>query len=136
MIKFFSKYKIIFYFINFSLILLYLFPGSLLGWLLYKDKRIQPQITPDFSISSLSISSNHFYVFILISIIGFLSFIKKKEIKPLIVYLVILSIILEIFHLIIPERNFQWSDLFGNLLGVFIVILINNLINTYGFFKK
>ena len=136
MIKFFSKYKIIFYSINFSLILLYLYPGSLLGWLLYKDKKIQPQITPDFSISSLSISSNHFYVFILISIIGFLSFIKEKEIKPLTVYLVILSIILEIFHLIIPERNFQWSDLFGNLLGVFIVILINNLINTYGFFKK
>jgi hypothetical protein len=136
MIKFFSKYKIIFYSINFSLILLYLYPGSLLGWLLYKDKKIQPQITPDFSISSLSISSNHFYVFILISIIGFLSFIKEKEIKPLIVYLVILSVILEIFHLIIPERNFQWSDLFGNLLGVFIVILINNLINIYGFFKK
>ena len=59
--KFFINHKIIFYCINFSLIFLYLFPGSLLGWVMYDDKNIQPQITPDFIISS-----NHFYVFILI----------------------------------------------------------------------
>ena len=59
-----------------------------------------------------------------------------REIKGLIVYLIFLGIFLEILHLIIPERSFQWSDLFGNLLGVFIVILINNLINKYGLFKK
>ena len=45
MIKFFSNYKIIFYSINFSLILLYLFPGSLPGLLFYGDKKIQPVIT-------------------------------------------------------------------------------------------
>ena len=113
------------------MIFLYLFPGSLLGLIIYNDKKIQPQITPDFVVSS-----NHFFVFVLISIIGFLSFIKAKQIKYLIIYLVFLSIFLEIFHLIIPERSFQWLDLFGNLLGVVIVIFINNLINKYGFFKK
>ena len=131
MIKFFSTYKIIFYLINFFFIFLYLFPGSLLGIALYDDKRIQPQITNDFIISS-----NHFYVFVLISIIGFLTFIKLKQINYLIVYLVLLSIILEIFHLIIPSRSFQWSDLFGNFFGVIIVILANNLIKKYGVFKK
>ncbi len=131
MIKFFSTYKIIFYLINFFFIFLYLFPGSLLGIALYGDKRIQPQITNDFIISS-----NHFYVFVLISIIGFLTFIKLKQINYLILYLVLLSIILEIFHLIIPSRSFQWSDLFGNFFGVIIVILANNLIKKYGVFKK
>jgi len=131
MIKFFSNYKIIFYSINFSLIFLYLFPGSLLGWLFYGDKKIQPQITPDFIISS-----NHFYVFILLSLVGFFTFIKFNQIKILIVYLILLSIFLEIFHLIIPERSFQWADLFGNLLGVVIVILIKSLINKYEVFKK
>ena len=131
MIKFFSTYKIIFYLINFFFIFLYLFPGSLLGIALYGDKRIQPQITNDFIISS-----NHFYVFVLISIIGFLTFIKLKQKNYLIVYLVLLSIILEIFHLIIPSRSFQWSDLFGNFFGVIIVILANNLIKKYGVFKK
>ena len=131
MIKFFSKFKFIFYFINFFLIFLYLFPGSLLGWLFFGDKKIQPQITPDFIVSS-----NHFYVFALLSLVGFLSFIKLEHKKYLIIYLIILSTILEILHLVIPERSFQWSDLFGNLLGVIVVIFINNLINKYGGFKK
>ena len=131
MIKFFSKFKIIFYTINFFLIFLYLFPGSLLGWFFFGDKKIQPQITPDFIVSS-----NHFYVFVLISLVGFLSFIKLEHKKYLIIYLIILSIILEILHLVIPERSFQWSDLFGNLLGVILVIFINNLINKYVFTKK
>ena len=131
MIKFFSNYKIIFYLMNFLLIFLYLFPGSIIGWLFYGNIKKQPQITSDFIISS-----NHFYVFIIISIIGFFTFIKIKQVKNLIIYLILLSLILEIFHLFIPERSFQWSDLFGNLFGVLIVILMKNLINKYGIFKK
>ena len=131
MINFFSKYKLIFYFINFSLIFLYLFPGSLLGYLIYGNKKIQPQITPDFFISS-----NHFYVFILLSTIGFLTFKKKKLISYLIFYLITLSIALEILHILIPERSFEWSDLFGNFLGVIVVIFIRNLINKYVYIKK
>ena len=131
MTNFFSKFKIIFYFLNVILIFLYLFPGSLLGIIIYDNKNIQPQLTSDFFISS-----NHFYVFTLISIIGFLSFIKKKHIRLLAIYLFLLSIILETFHLIIPERSFEWLDLLGNLLGVFIVIISNILIKKYGYFKK
>ena len=131
MIKFFSNYKIVFYSINFSLVFLYLFPGSLIGQVFYGSKKIQPQITPDFIISS-----NHFYVFVLVSIIGFLTFIKKSQIKALVLYLILLSIVLELLHLIIPERTFQWSDIFGNLIGVVVVILIRNLIKKYGVYKK
>ena len=131
MINFFSNHKIIFYLTNFSLIFLYLFPGSLIGLVLYSDKKIQPQITSNFIISS-----NHFYVFILLSIISFLSFNKLGQSKIVAIYLILLSIILEIFHIIIPERSFQWSDLFGNLMGVIIVIFIRNLINKYGDFNK
>ena len=131
MINFFSKFKIIFYCSNFFLILLYLFPGSLLGLIIYNDKKIQPQITSDFIVSS-----NHFIAFAFISIIGFFTFRKKKEIIPLIFYFIFLSIILEIFHLIIPERSFQWADLLGNLLGVVIVIFINSFINIYEISRK
>ena len=131
MIKFFSKFKIVFYSINFILIFLYIFPGSLLGLILYNNKKIQPQITPDFVVSS-----NHLYVFLFISVIGFLSFIKSEKSKYLITYLIFISIFLETLHLVIPERSFQWSDLFGNLLGVMIVISVKNLINKYEIFKK
>ena len=129
--KFFSKYKIIFYFSNFFLVFLYIFPGSLLGMIIYDNKNKQPQITPDFIVSS-----NHFYVFVFISTLGFLSFIKQKQTNNLIIYLLFLSIILEMLHLFIPDRSYQWSDLFGNLSGVIVVIVINNLINKYGLFKK
>ena len=131
MIKFFSNYRIIFYSLNIFLITSYLFPGSLVGWFIYGNKKIQPQITPDFIISS-----NHFYVFILISAIGFLSFKNQNQIKNLIIYLVLLSLILEILHLFIPERSFQLSDLFGNFLGVIVVIFVRKLINKYGVSKK
>ena len=131
MIKFFSNYRIIFYSLNIFLVTLYLFPGSLVGWFIYGNKKIQPQITPDFIISS-----NHFYVFIIISAIGFLSFKNQNQIKNLIIYLVLLSLILEIFHLFIPERSFQLSDLFGNFLGVIVVIFVRKLINKYGVSKK
>ena len=48
MINFFSKYKFIFYLSNFILLVLYLFPGSLLGCFSYNDCQLQPQITKDF----------------------------------------------------------------------------------------
>ena len=131
MMNFFSKYKIIFYFVNFFLIFLYLFPGSLLGYVIYKDINTQPQITSNFIISS-----NHFYSFVLISVIGFLTFIRLKQNKYLIIYLISLSIILELFHLIISARSFQWSDLFGNLSGVIVVISIYHFIRKYALFKK
>ena len=131
MIKFFSNNKIIFYSINCCLFILYLFPGSLIGCYLYNDCTIQPQITRD-----LIISSNHLYAFALLSIVGFLTYEEPKKIKLLIIYLIFLSIILEVLHIVIPERSFQWSDLFGNLLGVIIVIFFYNINKKYEFFKK
>ena len=127
MTKFFSKNKVIFYLINLIIIIFYIFPGSILGLAIYNDINIQPQITPDFIISS-----NHFYLFVVLSIIGLLTFMTTKQRKYLIIYLLVLSIILELFHFVIPSRSFQWSDLFGNLFGVFVVIFLNSFINKYG----
>ena len=123
MISFFSKYKIIFYLSNFILILLYLFPGSLIGYFLYGDFKLQPQITPDYIISS-----NHLYAFVILSLIGFLTYKNSKKIKYLSLYLIVVSIFIEIIHNFIPERSFEYSDLFGNLAGVIIVIIVFNLL--------
>ena len=75
-------------------------------------------------------------MFVLVSIIGFFTFIKENQVKNLMIYLFLISLVLELLHLIIPHRTFQWSDIFGNLIGVVVVILIRNLINKYGVFKK
>ena len=113
--KFFSYLKIVFYIANFVLIVLYVFPGSILGWLLYGNVALQPQITSDFLVSS-----NHVYAFTAISILGYLSY-EKKKLNFIFIYLFFLSIFLEVLHLIIPNRGFEFSDLFGNVLGVLLI---------------
>ena len=119
-------FKIGFYTSNIILIILYLFPGSILGWFLYNDHLVQPQITKNFIISS-----NHFYSFVVLSSLGVLSFHNTKKINFLIIYLFLLSIILELFHIIIPNRGFEMSDLFGNIVGVILVILIYKIVIRY-----
>ena len=126
MIKFFSKYKLIFYISNFILIVLYLFPGSLIGCFLYNDCQLQPQLTKDFLVST-----NHLYAFSLLSIIGLFTYNNSKKLNFLNIYLISLSIILEISHLFIPVRSFELSDLFGNILGVVIVLIINLFYKKY-----
>ena len=125
MINYFSKYKFIFYLCNFILIFLYLFPGSVLGWFLYKDLSLQPKITPDFIVST-----NHLYAYIVLSVVGFLTFRKNNQFIILSIYLIFLSIVLEVLQYFIPNRSFEFSDLFGNIAGVIIAIII------FYFFKK
>ena len=124
-------FKIGFYFANIILITLYLFPGSIFGCFLYDDCYIQPQITKDLFVGDFIISANHVYAFILLTSLGVLSFHNTKKINFLIVYLFLLSIILELFHIIIPVRGFELSDLFGNIVGVILVILIYKIVIRY-----
>ena len=117
---------------NLILIIFYLYPGSIFGCYLYNNCYVQPQITKNFIFSSVYlISSNHVYVFIILSFFGMLAYHGSNKVKFLIIYLFSLSIILELFHLIIPNRGFEWSDLFGNILGVIFVIIIYKVKNKY-----
>ena len=119
--------KIIFHISNILLIVMYLFPGSILGWLLYGNIQKQPQITSDFILSS-----NHIYAFLILSTLGFLSY-YNKNIKILFSYLFFISIFLELLHHVIPQRSFEYKDLFGNFFGVLIVFLVFYF---YKFLKK
>ena len=108
-----------FHCINLILIVFYLYPGSIFGYVLYNNSSIQPQITRD-----LLVSSNHFYIFVFLSTVGILAYKNSKKINFLINYLFILSILLEFFHILIPNRSFELSDLFGNIIGVIVIIFI------------
>ena len=70
--------KTIFHILNIVLIIFYLFPGSILGCFFFNDCKIQPQITKNFIISS-----NHFYAFGLVTIVGFFTYKGSKKIKLL-----------------------------------------------------
>ncbi len=122
----------VFYIANLVLIILYLFPGSIIGCLFYDDCLNQVEITSNIIITSnFFISSNHLYSFILISILGFFVYRNTKKIKFLIIYLFSLSIILELLHIIIPIRAFEWEDLIGNILGVILIIIAYKIKDKY-----
>ena len=113
--------KQFFYLSNVVLFIFYLYPGSIFGCFIYSDCKNQPQLTRDFLVSS-----NHVYVFFIISILGLIVF--KHKLKNIFIYLICISILLEIMHLIIPERGFELGDLFGNIIGVFISFLVFKII--------
>ena len=123
-----QKTKILFNIINTIFIVLYVYPGSILGFAIYGEFNKQPQITQDF----LSISSNHVYAFFVLSLLGLIAYYKSNKIL-IFNYLILSSIILEVLHLVIPNRSFQYSDLFGNITGVLLSIL---LFIIYDFRKK
>ena len=123
-----SKTKILFNIINTIFIVLYVYPGSILGFLIYGELSKQPQLTSDF----ISISSNHLYAFLVLSLLGLIAYYKSKKLLIL-NYLILSSIILEVLHLIIPNRSFQYSDLFGNIIGVLLSIII---IKIFNFWRK
>ena len=117
--------KFIFHTGNILLIVFYLFPGSILGCLLYNDCKNQPQLTPDFIVST-----NHVYAFVIISLLGFVTYAKDKAFKIIIAYFFFIAVFLELAHIIIPERGFEIKDLGGNIVGVvisFVIFLIFKL---------
>jgi len=122
------KTKILFHILNIIFIILYIYPGSILGYLIHRNFSKQPQLTSDF----FAMSSNHVYAFFLLSVWGLFGYYKVKK-YFIIYYLIFISIILEILHLIIPNRTFQFDDLFGNIVGVLLSII---LINIYNFWRK
>ena len=122
-----SKIKILFQVLNVIFIILYVYPGSILGYFIYRDFSIQPQITGDFIVSS-----NHVYAFLVLSLIGLFAYYKSSKVI-IFNYLILISIILEVLHLVIPNRSFEYRDLFGNIVGVFLSIL---LLNIYNFWRK
>ena len=119
-----QKTKILFNIINTIFIVLYVYPGSIFVFLIYGEFHKQPHITQDF----LSISSNHVYAFLLLSSVGLIAYYESNKILIL-NYLILSSIILEILHLLIPNRSFQYGDLFGNVVGVLMSILLFSIFN-------
>ena len=127
--KFKIVYKLIFHFLNVFIIILSLYPGSLLGCYLFNDCSYDPQIAEEFIASS--VSTNHLYAFGILTLFGILAYNKKSKINFLFIYLIFISIILELVHIFIPVRVFQIEDLLGNFIGVILIISIYFIKNEY-----
>ena len=111
------------------LIVISLWPGSLLGFLFYGDWSHQPNLIRN----PFGTTINHFIYYLYVSLLGFFLYSKTKNFKKLVYGLFFLSVILELLHYIIPNRSFQLGDLIGNILGVIVAYFI---IKIYLFFNK
>ena len=112
--------KYLYYFSLIALFILYLFPGSLVGYLFYGDFGKQP----DLISNPIGTSINHALAFLCLSMLGLISYMRDKRFNQNMILLISLSIILELTHYIIPNRSFEFLDLFANLLGALISIFI------------
>ena len=112
--------KYLYYFSLIALFILYLFPGSLIGYLLYGDLGKQPDLIPN----PIGTSINHACAFFYLSILSLISHLRDKSFNQTSIFLISLSIILELSHYFIPNRSFEFLDLFANLLGTLLSIFI------------
>jgi len=112
--------RYLYYFSLTGLLVLYLFPGSLIGYFLYSDLGKQPDMIPN----PMGTSINHTLAFFYLTIIGLISYLNQTSFYKILIFLVTLSLFLELSHLFIPNRSFQSLDLFANLLGTIFAIVI------------
>ena len=119
--------KLLIYVYYFSLVILsilYLFPGSLIGYLLYGNLGQQPNLIPN----PIGTSINHLIFFSYITTLALKIRPKVKNILTDYKTILFFSVILEILHFIIPNRAFEFYDLIANILGVLIIIFIKRFI--------
>ena len=121
--------KSIFHFSVLFLIIISLWPGSLLGFLFYGDWGQQPDLIEN----PFDTTINHFIYYFYVSLLGFFLYSRSENFTKLVYGLFFLSVILELFHFIIPNRSFQLGDLIGNILGV---VVAYSVLKIYLFFDK
>ena len=120
----FKLLKCSYYFSLVILLIVYLFPGSLIGYFLYENLAQQPNLISN----PIGTSINHLISFVLLGFLAFIVRIKEKKFVNSFQFLLIISISLEILHHFIPNRAFEYYDLFANFIGVICAYLFIQLI--------
>ena len=112
--------RYLYYFSLLGLLILYLFPGSLIGYFLYGDLGRQPDLIPN----PLGSSINHTLAFLYLTMLGLISYLNETSFTKVLTFLIALSLFSELLHLIIPNRSFQYLDILANFLGTLTAIVI------------
>ena len=116
MVKVISFLKLIFYISILLLIIISLFPGSLLGFVLYNDLSRQPNLIAN----PFGTAINHFIYYFYVSMLGLCLYLRSNNFQKLVYSLFFLSIILEVLQLIVPNRAFEIYDVSANFVGVLV----------------
>ena len=112
--------KYLYYLSLVVLLIIYLFPGSIIGYFLYGDLSKQPSLIEN----PIGTSINHFFYFFYLSFLGLIYNLNKKKIINSFLFLFALSIFLELLHFYIPNRSFELNDLLANIVGVVSIFFL------------
>ena len=129
MVKVISFLKFIFHTSILLLIIISLFPGSLLGFFLYDDLSRQPNLIEN----PFGTAINHFIYYFCVSMFGLCLYLRNRNFQKMVYGLFFLSIILEVLQFIVPNRAFEIYDVFANFAGVLVAYL---LVVIYKFWNK
>ena len=111
------------------LIIISLFPGSLLGFFLYDDLGRQPNLFEN----SFGNAINHFIYYFFVSMLGLCLYLRNHNFQKLVYGLFFLSIVLEVLQFIVPNRAFEIYDVSANFIGVLVAYI---LVTIYKFWSK
>jgi VanZ family protein len=120
----FKLLEYLYYFSLVSLFILYLFPGSLIGYYLYGNLGKQP----DLISNPIGTSINHLISFMCLSSLAFITRVRVRKFINSFQFLFFTSILLEILHYFIPNRAFEYYDLFANFIGIIFAFILIQLI--------
>ena len=116
-------YKIIFHTGTCVLILLSVYPGNLIGLIFFGDDTTFPG----------SDKFHHFLSYFLVSGFGFLAYPEKNFFFKLLVFLLGVAFFLELFQIWIPNRYFEFLDMFSNFSGVFLALIATKVLKNVKF---
>ena len=132
--------KFIFYTSVLFVIVITLYPGSLLGLLLYGDPSFQPNLAenPYFTpipthLYTYASIINHFIAYFFISMFGLCLYLRSRNFQKIVYGLFFSSIFLELLQIMAPRRVFEIYDVSANFAGVLVAYC---LIEIYKFWNK
>ena len=115
--------KYLYYLSIVILLIIYLFPGSIIGYLLYGNLYMQPNIISN----PFGTSVNHFLFFFYLTFLGLICNLRERKLINSFLFLFTLSFLIEFFHLFIPNRAFELNDLLANSTGVVSTLFLFKL---------
>jgi len=105
------------------LLIIYLYPGSIIGYLLYADLGKQLSLVDN----SIGTAINHFFYFFYLTFLGVICNLSEKKFINSFLFLFFLSFFLELLHFFIPNRAFELNDLLANIIGVISILFLFKL---------
>jgi len=116
----FKSFVYLYYLSLVVLLIIYLFPGSIIGYLLYGDLGKQH----NFVNNPIGTSINHFFYFSYLTFLGLIYNLGERKFINSFLFLFILSFFLELLHFFIPNRAFELNDLLANIIGVLSILFL------------